>query len=169
MKKEKDSKINFDEIVKKIETLKKTGGVDLSTEEDLALAVMNLLSLEEHFYFTGAKTENADYYRLMNEARNIRKELMARMINKHEGETWCVSKHLLATTMRLIEVGSKLNADGKTADAQKIFANAYKVFSLFWSLRLKLMSVADLKYRAASEKPWTLQGIMSKLVDCCDE
>jgi len=167
--KQEDQKINFEEMVKKIEALKKSGGIDLSTEEDLALAVMNLISLEEHFYFTGAKTGEADYYELMRQAREIRKELMARMIDQHEGETWCVSKHLLATTMRLIEVGSKLNSDGKKEEAQKIFANGYKVFSLFWALRLKLMSVDDLKKRAANEKPWTLQGIMSKLVDCCDE
>jgi len=164
-----DSKINFDEIVKKIEELKKNGGVDLSTEEDLALAVMNLLSLEEHYYFTGAKTEKPEYYDFMKQARDLRKELMARMINKHEGETWCISKHLLATTMRLIEVGSKLNSDGKKDDAQKIFAAAYKAFTLFWSLRLKLVNIDDLKWMAANEKPWTLQGIMSKLVDCCDE
>ncbi|MEK9185803.1 MAG: hypothetical protein AAB863_03440, partial [Patescibacteria group bacterium] len=66
-----DQKINFEEMVKKIEVLKKSGGIDLSTEEDLALAVMNLISLEEHFYFTAAKTEKPDYYELMNQAREI--------------------------------------------------------------------------------------------------
>lgn len=167
--KQNNPKISFDEIVKKIEELKRNKGVDLSTEEDLALAVMNLLSLEEHFYFTGAKTEKPEYYEFMKEARDLRKELMARMISRHEGETWCVSKHLLATTMRLIEVGSKLNSDGKKEDAKNIFDAAYKAFSLFWAVRLKLVDVSGLKKVAASEKPWTLQGIMSKLVDCCDE
>ena len=94
---------------------------------------------------------------------------MERLIPRHEGETWCISKHLLASTMRLMEVGSKLNATGKKDEAKKLFESAHKVFSLFWALRLKLINVAGLKKVAASEKPWTLQGIMNKLVDCCDE
>ena len=35
------------------------------------------------------------------------------MIDAHEGETWCIAKHLLATTMRLMEVGTKLQSSGK--------------------------------------------------------
>ena len=94
---------------------------------------------------------------------------MQRIVPKHEGETWCISKHLLAATMRMMEVGSKLNADGKKDEAKKLFDAGHKIFSLFWALRLKLISPDGLKKVGASEKPWTLQGIMSKLVDCCDE
>ena len=43
-------------LLQKIENLKKSGTVDLSTEEDLSIAIMNLVSLEEHFFFTGEKT-----------------------------------------------------------------------------------------------------------------
>lgn len=159
----------FKDIMEKVEQLKKTGGVDLSTEEDLAVAIMNLLSLEEHFFFTGSKTEKPEYFDLLNEIRSIRKKLMERLIPKHEGETWCISKHLLAATMRMMEVGTKLNADGKKDDAKKLFDSANKSFSLFWALRLKLINIDGLKKVAANEKPWTLQGIMNKLVDCCDE
>ena len=35
----------FSELMKKIERMKKSGEVDLSTEEDLSIAVMNLVSL----------------------------------------------------------------------------------------------------------------------------
>lgn len=162
-------KQKFEELVAKIEKMKKSGEVDLSTEEDLSIAVMNLISLEEHFFFTGAKTDRPEYFDLLNEVRSVRKSLLGRLIDKHEGETWCISKHLLATTMRLIEVGTKLHADGKMDKAKETFDYAHKIFSLFWALRLKLIDVSGLKEVAAEEKPWSLEKIMDKLVDCCDE
>lgn len=159
----------FEELIKKIEEMKKAGSVDLSTEEDLSIAVMNLVSLEEHFFFTGEKTRNADYFDFMQQIRETRKAMLEKMIDKHEGETWCVSKHLLATTMRLIEVGTKLHADAKREEAKEVFDHAYKIYSMFWAVRLKLVSVPSFKDVAAREKPWTYQDIVEKLVDCCDE
>ena len=162
-------KQKFEELIKKVEEMKKSGNVDLSTEEDLSLAIMNLISLEEHFFFTGEKTGNADYFGFMDEVRTLRKELLAKMIDKHEGETWCISKHLLATTMRLMEVGTKLYSDGKKEEAKDIFDKSYKTYSLFWAVRLKLVDTAGFKQIASSEKPWTYSDIVDKLVDCCDE
>ena len=159
----------FEELLEKVEKMKRSGTVDLSTEEDLSLAVMNLVSLEEHFFFTGEKTGKGEYFDLLNEVRSLRKELLGKLINKHEGETWCISKHLLATTMRLMEVGTKLQSDGKKEKAKEIFDSAYKMYSLFWALRLKLIDPSTFKEAAASEKPWTLQDIVNKLVNCCDE
>ena len=91
--------MSFEELQKKIEELKEKKGVDLSTEEDLSIAVMNLISLEEHFFFTGNKTGKDEYYDMLYEVREMRKVLLGRMIEKTEGESWCISKHLLATTM----------------------------------------------------------------------
>jgi len=160
----------FDELLKKIEDAKKSGSLDLSTEEDLSIAIMNLINLEEHFYFTGEKTGKEDYFNLLNETREMRKNLLAKMIDKKEGELWCVSKHLLATSMRLIEVGTKLQSDSKKAEAKKFFDYAFKLYSLFWALRLKIISVPDVKNMAAQgNKPWTLEDVVNKLVDCCDE
>lgn len=159
----------FEELMKKVEAMKKSGSIDLSTEEDLSLAVMNLISLEEHFYFTGVKTGKNSYFDLLSEVRELRKELLKKLISQHEGETWCVSKHLLATTMRLIEVGTKLYAGGKIKEAKEIFDYGHKVYSLFWALRLKLIDIKDLKEMAVKDKPWSLQDIVDKLVDCCDE
>jgi hypothetical protein len=159
----------FEALLRRIESVKAVQGIDLSTEEDLSIAVMNLVSLEEHFFFTGVKTDKPEYFDLLDEVRAMRKELLARLIDKHEGETWCITKHLLATTMRLIEVGTKLHADGKKADAKEMFGRARKTYTLFWALRLKLIDAAQFKQVASAEKPWTLQDIVDKLVDCCDE
>ena len=163
------TKQQFETLLLKVEKIKQSGSVDLSTEEDLSLAIMNLISLEEHFFFTGVKTKKSEYFDLLGEIRNTRKELLAKMMDKNEGETWCISKHLLAATMRLMEVGTKLHSDGKQAEAKEMFDKAYKMYSVFWALRLKLIDASGFKKIAASEKPWTFEDIVDKLVDCCDE
>lgn len=163
------TKQQFDNLLEKLKKEKQLSGVDLSTEEDLILAIMNLISLEEHFFFTGAKTEKDEYFDLLNETRTMRKELMAKIMSKNEGETWCISKHLLAAAMRLIEVGTKLYSDEKPVEAKEMFARAYNMYSMFWALRLKLIDTTGFKKNAESEKPWTFKDIVDKLVDCCDE
>jgi hypothetical protein len=164
-----DTNIKYAEIYKKVEAMKASGTLDLSTEEDLAIAIMNLISLEEHFYFTGAKTDKPEYFDLMNEVRLMRTKLLARLIDKKEGEVWCISKHLLATSMRLMEVGTKLQKEGKKDEARDFFTDSHKMFNLFFALRLKIVSIPDLKKVAEAEQPMTLKDVMSKLVDCCNE
>lgn len=161
--------MSFEELQKKITSLKENRGVDLSTEEDLSIAVMNLISLEEHFFFSGAKTGKDEYYEMLKEVREMRKVLLARMIDKTEAESWCISKHLLGTTMRLMEVGTKLQGDGKTEEAKQMFGFAYKVYNLFFGLRLKIINLPDIKGSLEKEKPMTFDDIMGKLVDCCKE
>ncbi|MBZ1348675.1 MAG: hypothetical protein KY053_00330 [Candidatus Liptonbacteria bacterium] len=164
-----DKKGGLEKLLEKIKDFNQKKDIDLSSEEDLSIAIMNLISLEEHFFFTASRTEDPSYYNLLDETRSLRKELLARMIEKHEGETWCAAKHLLAATMRLMEVGTKLYSDGKKEEAQKIFSYAYKLYSLFWGLKLKLINITDIKKVAKEDKAWSLEDIVNKLVDCCDE
>lgn len=155
----------FNKLLDKVNRLRASGEYDLSMEEDLSIAVMNLISLEEHFFFTGEKTGKDEYFDLLTEVRDMRKKLLARLTSSnHEGETWCISKHLLATTMRLIETGTKLQASGKKSEAKETFDEAYKLYTLFWGIRLKLIEAPK-----KSKEPMTYQDIMSELVDCCKE
>lgn len=156
----------FQKLIEKIQQMKKDNKFDLSTEEDLSIAVMNLISLEEHFFFTAEKTGKNEYLDLLNETREIRKDLMKRMIKEYEGEAWCIAKHLLAASMRLIEVGTKLLSDNKRDEAKDIFQKAYRIYATFWAVRLKM---ADLPKVKDSDKPWTVEDIVNKLIDCCDE
>ena len=135
------------EIQKLLEKVKesKGGKLDLSSDEDLSIAIMNLISIEEHFFFTGVKTGKSEYYDLLNQAREIRKELLKKIIKEYEGEVWCISKHLLAATMRLIEVGTKYLGKGEKKEAEDLFAKAFDLYSLFWGLNLKLLNVGEIK------------------------
>ena len=156
----------FDQLMKKIDELKKGRGFDLSTEEDLALGVMNLIAIEEHMFFTGEKTGKEEYFDMLKQVREMRKELMKRMIPEYEGETWCACKHLLSATMRVKEVGTKLLGDGRGKEAREMFDKSYKLFNLFWAVRLKLV---DLKGLKKTDKPMDMDDLMAKLVDCCKE
>lgn len=156
------------DMLAKIERLKAAGTVDLSADEDLSLAVMNLVSLEEHFFFTAMRTGRGRYLDLLDEARELRKSLLGRLVDQHEGETWCAAKHLLATSMRLIEVGTKLRAQDKPA-AKEMFEHAYRVYAMFWALRLDLAGAPAAPAAKGSDRPWTAQDIVAKLVNCCDE
>lgn len=174
-----DEEKKIKNLTDKIEELKKSGNFDLSLEEDLSIAIMNLVSLEEHFFFTASKTKKDEYFNLLEETRSIRKSLLARMVPEHEGETWCITKHLLAASMRIMEVGTKLQGEGKKDEAKDMFAKAYKIYALFWGLRLKLINLSGVKKikdgalnvhdEKTSGKPWTVEDIVEKLVDCCDE
>lgn len=160
----------LDQFLEKVQSLKEKAGADLTSAEDLSLAVMNLISLEEHFFFTGVKTKNDGYFDTAAEVREMRKELLAKLMPENEGETWCISKHLLSTTMRLVEVGNKLQTDGKKEEAKAMFEKAYKAYSIFWGLKLKLV-VGHRKdeHQKQDDGKWQLEDIVTKLADCCKE
>ncbi len=161
--------LSFEELQKKVAAIKNNTTVDLSLEEDLSIAVMNLISLEEHFFFSGAKTQKREYYDMLYDVREMRKVLLARMIEKTEAESWCISKHLLATTMRLMEVGTKLQSDGKKDEAADMFAFAYKTYNLFFALRLKIIEAPAVADHLQKEKPMSFDDIVSQMVNCCKE
>ena len=68
------------ELVDKYDALKKDNKLDLSADEDLSIAIMNLISIEEHLFFSGAKTGKTEYYEVLEQIREMRKELLKRII-----------------------------------------------------------------------------------------
>src|SRR5574344_1052588 len=137
--------MDLEEMIKKVDDLKKDNKLDLSSDQDLSIAIMNLISIEEHFFFTGAKTGKPEYYDLLNEVREMRKELLKKIIKEYEGEVWCISKHLLAASYRLMEVGTKAQGKGNKDEAQEMFKKSYDLYSMFWGLNMKLIDLGDVK------------------------
>ncbi len=142
MKKAKD----VQEFVERIDATKKVNPKDLSSDQDLTIAIMNLISIEEHLVFSGAKTGKNSFYDLIEEVRELRKTLMQKVIPQYEGEVWCISKHLLASAMRLMEVGTKQQSLGHRDDAYKLFNHAYELYCLFWGLNMNMLDTADVKW-----------------------
>ena len=108
---------------------------DLATEQDLSIAVMNLISIEEHLAFTAGKTKDEKYIDIYNAVRKLRSKYLKKLVKNKQGEAWCISKHLLAATMRLMETGVKYGAEGNKKEALEIFSDAIDTYQLFWLLQ----------------------------------
>ena len=134
-----------EQLVDKYDSLKKDHKLDLSADEDLSIAIMNLISIEEHLFFSGAKTKDSKYYIVLKEIREMRKDLLKRIITDYEGEVWCISKHLLGASYRLMEYGTKYLGRGENEVAQEMFEKAYNLYSLFWGLVMGLIKPKDIK------------------------
>lgn len=167
----------FLDQVKKIEKSEK---IDLSSGEDLSIAVMNLISIEEHLFFSGGKTGKTKYYELLEEVRTMRKALLKKMIKDYEGEVWCISKHLLGASMRIMEVGTKSFSKGDKNEAYDLFKKAYHLYNLFWGLNLGLVKKGKLEASKTpvKEEPvdvsnkgllGNVSNFVGKILDCCRE
>ncbi|MDR0741577.1 MAG: hypothetical protein LBF28_02280 [Rickettsiales bacterium] len=144
----KAKKLTLEQMIEQVDAAKKANPLDLSSDQDLSVALMNLISLEEHFFFSGGKTGKTGFYDLINTVRDIRKELMGRIVKKstaENGEVWCISKHLLAASMRVMEVGTKANAAGRKEEAYDLFNKAYDLYSLFWGVNMNLIDLTGAK------------------------
>ena len=178
-------KINdYKDLLSKVENVVKQKDLDLSSGEDLSIGIMNLISIEEHLFYTSQKTKDIKYLELLDEVRRMRTELLKDIIKDYEGEVWCISKHLLAASMRLMEVGTKELKKGDKKKAWELFDKSYKLYSLFWGLNLGAVGVKDAKHKSPeivdfiddkTEKKQEssvfakLGALVQKAVDCCRE
>ena len=159
-----------DNFIKKINEIKEMNTLDLSLGEDLSIALMNLVSLEEHFLFSFMKTSQNKYLEFLEQTRELRKKLLARIVKKEkgdEGEKWCISKHLLAVSMRLTEVGTKYLHEGKKKEAEESFYEAFNLYSMFWAVN----GVGKIKEKdkISESRLSSISKIIKKVLDCCKE
>ncbi len=180
------TKPDINQFMDKVKKMEKGHKLDLSSDQDLSIAIMNLISMEEHFFFTYGKTKDKKYLDLLEQVRDMRKSALKRIIKDYEGEVWCISKHLLAASMRFMEVGTKYLTKGDKSDASDMFNKSYDLYSLFWGLNLGLVDIKDTKatksdniaFISEDKKPvqkgtvtiFTKLGqLVQKAIDCCKE
>jgi len=183
-----EKKIN--DFMRKVESVIKEKKLDLSSDEDLSIGIMNLISIEEHLFFTANKTGKDKYYAMLKEVREMRKELLKKIVKDYEGEVWCISKHLLAASMRLMEVGVKQLGKGNVKEAKSLFEKSYNLYSMFWGINLNLIDGKNIDKKkiieeslnenylsgSLSPKDEEKSSFMSKLkeafkkaINCCKE
>lgn len=174
---------DYKSLLAKVEEATKQKDLDLSSGEDLSIGIMNLISIEEHLFYTSQKTKDPKYLDLLNEVRAMRTTLLKEIIKDYEGENWCISKHLLAASMRIMEVGTKELKKGNKEKAWDLFEKSYKLYSLFWGINLKIVGLEDVKRNDTevtlltekSEKKSSvsifdkLGAVVQKVIDCCKE
>lgn len=164
----------------KVKQMEKGEKLDLSSDEDLSIAVMNLISIEEHLFFSAEKTGKTSYFELLQEVREMRKSLLKMLVKEYEGEVWCISKHLLAASMRVMEVATKALTNGETDRARDLFKKSYDLYNLFWGLNLGVVKKGELtdfggtKSETPVELPeknflGSLSNLIGKVLNCCKE
>jgi hypothetical protein len=162
----------FIDMTKKLE---KGHQLDLSSGEDLSIAIMNLIGIEEHMFFTSQKLGDTKYIDVLNTARELRKELMKKIVKEGQGEVWCTSKHLLSASMRLMEVGTKYLTQGDKNQANDYFKKSFDLYNLFWALNLGIVKPdpQKIKFTDIPLPKKNLLGsfsqIINKILDCCRE
>lgn len=169
---------DIQKFIDKAKNIEKGHSMDLSSGEDLSVAIMNLIGIEEHMFFTSQKLGDTKYIDVLNTAREMRKELMKKIVKEGQGEVWCTSKHLLSASMRLMEVGTKYLTKGDTKEANDYFKKSFDLYNLFWGLNLGLVDSKpeSIKLETKKDKPvakkdllGTISNTISKILDCCRE
>lgn len=161
-------KKKVENFIRQVSELKEKNELDLSSGEDLSIALMNLVSLEEHLLFSFMKTSQQRYLEWLEQIRELRKKLLKKIVKKDGGgEEWCASKHLLASSIRLIEVGTKFLHEGKKKEAEDILYEAFNLYSLFWAVNG--VGKADKDTKVNEGKLSKISQLIKKILDCCKE
>ena len=124
---------NYKNLLEKVEKVIKQKELDLSSGEDLSIGVMNLISIEEHLFFTSQKTKDKKYLDILNEVRKVRTELLKEIIHDYEGEVWCFPGDTVIFgnpgPKKISDFTTKdkaLSYDGSFQSVEKVYERKYK-------------------------------------------
>ena len=134
-------KDNLNRMVENADNAKKVNPLDLSSDQDLTIAIMNLIKLEQLLGGAGYDAAGA--------IRDMRHKLMSRIITDRRSDLWRVSQELLGDTMDLIEKGMHQLPDAAAYDS---FDSAYEKYSLFWGVNMGLVDVSSVGKSASGKK-----------------
>lgn len=111
---------------------KKVNPLDLSSDQDLSIALMNLITIE-HMYYDSKQAKNS----VGAMVHDIRTRLMSRIVSEQHTD---ISFKLLGKSMELITDGMQAMESGKSVAAYTKFDDAYGLYSLFWGINMGLTS-----------------------------
>lgn len=124
-------KTSITKSVEKLDAAHKVNPLDLSSDQDLTIALMNLVAIEDGF---SAPSE------LIGFVHDVRQDLMARIV-RESGVVWDMSWRLLVMSAQLMEQGNKLSGQ----DAYQCFNRSYELYSMFLGINMGLISPKEVK------------------------
>ena len=119
-------------MVETADMAKKTNRLDLSSDQDLTIGLMNLLFIEDIL-----SDKNSDLFKMVS---GVRGELMDRIVKKSDKNRQ-LSEQLLLESMQLFDAGNKTSG----AVAYQNYDSAYEKYSLFWGVNMGLVNKKDIK------------------------
>lgn len=133
-------------LVKAADDAKKVNPLDLSSDQDLTIGLMNLIAIED---ICGVGSDLGEV------VRDIRRALMTRIVDVSD-ERFDISEQLLARTMRLMIDADNAITRGDFTRAYKLYDDAYGMYSLFWGFNMGLVDkksvLADLGVDSNAQK-----------------
>lgn len=126
--------------VAQADAAKKVNPLDLSSDQDLSIALMNMIAIEE--ICPSAPPQ------LVQMVSDMRRELMGRIIDRpapKDAIFWETATWLLSQSMRMMIDGWVCQGDGDNAGAYTAFDGAYEMYSMFWGLNMGLIDLEDIE------------------------
>lgn len=118
--------------IEKADNAKKTNVLDLSSDQDLTIGLMNLLFIED--YMSNPESN------LSQMIAGVREKLMNRIVKKSDKNRQIMEK-LLLESMQLIDAGDKQSG----VSVYQKYDDAYEKYSLFWGINMGLIDKKDIK------------------------
>ena len=112
-------KKNLKHMVEYTDASKKVNPLDLSSDQDLTIALMNLVAIEEI-------APNGQIGQIIGE---MREHLMGRMTQ--DTETMVRGRDLLAQAVRAMEDAARAQQDGNNVTAYKLYDASYEAYVLY--------------------------------------
>lgn len=127
----KTNRTSFQKKVEQVDAVKKVNPLDLSSDQDLTIGLMNLIAIED------MTSDNSELHKMIND---IRVQLMSRIISP-DLEDFNLSASLLGQTVRLMGAGAHKCGDV----AYDLYDMAYGTYSAVWGLNMGLIGVDEAK------------------------
>lgn len=130
-------KTKLSKKIEKADNAKKTNPLDLSSDQDLTLGLMNLIAIERVMGIC----DKSDLCRMV---KDLRVSLMRRIVSE-SAPVWDASIQILGDAMDLIQVANERLTVGDSGVSYAMYEDAYSLYSLFWGLNMGLIDVKDIK------------------------
>lgn len=100
---------------------------DVGLGEDWAYAIQNLISAEHHAIESWCQTKDRTFLEINEKVRHLRSNLMYHFTPENRGQTYCLTKHLLASAQALKELGNRFTEKGNDTLAEDLFKQSQEM------------------------------------------
>ena len=112
--------------VEQADMSKKVNVLDLSSDQDLTIGLMDLLAIED-------MAPNSQIAKMVC---GLRQKLMQSIVDKAviEGDVWQVLEKMLLSVKVQIKIAENAQKNGDNAKAYVAYDKAYELYAVFWGL-----------------------------------